>query len=166
MARGQSRPPQICGDARNEGELRDDKGHAFSLTLTEVEARAAGIPESMSFTNEGLRVVGSPVGTGDFVAKYVGEQIDGVIGAFETLARMPLLHAQHSILQKSLLTKMTYLQRTLATGAPFSQVAVHGRRYDAALRRLVQGFVPHTHLHDQAYTQLLRTGMRSTPVAF
>ena len=81
----------------------------------------------------------------------MGEQIDSVIGAFETLARMPLLHAQHSILQKSLLTKMTYLQRTLATGAPFSQVAAHGRRYDAALRRLVQGFVPHTRLHDKAW---------------
>ena len=89
-----------------EGELRDDKGHAYSQGCSEEAAREAGIPASMSFTSAGLRVLGSPVGTDAFVKSFVDEAADAVIEALRVLARAPLAQARHAIQQKSLSAKL------------------------------------------------------------
>ena len=134
-----------------QGSLRDDKGCAFSTSLSEETVRAAGIPASMRFSGNGVTVLGVPVGGQEFVDRAVGELVDELVDGLQTLARAPLAHARHSILQKSLCCKPNYIQRALPTGGLGTTTWDHGQRLDTAYRHHAQGFVRHTHLTDRAW---------------
>jgi hypothetical protein len=49
-----------------QGELRDDKGCAYSPNLNTSGLKAALLPPEMRVTNDGVRILGAPVGTPAF----------------------------------------------------------------------------------------------------
>ena len=62
-----------------EGCLRDDKGCAYSPNLSATAARPAGIPSSMSLSADGIKVLGSPLGTPQYTAQFLSDAVDSSI---------------------------------------------------------------------------------------
>ena len=132
-----------------QAQLRDDKAHAYSPAASQEDISRAQLP--MPFTKDGIEVLGSPLGTPSFVQDYVQTKANAVISAIQVLGRVPLKHARHTILQKSLSCKLHHLQRVLPTGDPGSHLSNITRSLDLQIRDLVQTLVPHTYLSDNAF---------------
>ena len=132
-----------------QAQLRDDKAHAYSPAASQEDISRAQLP--MPFTKDGIEVLGSPLGTLSFVQDYVQTKVNTVINAIQVLGRVPLKHARHTILQKSLSCKLHHLQRVLPTGDPGSHLSNITRSLDLKIRDLVQTLVPHTYLSDNAF---------------
>ena len=132
-----------------QAQLRDDKAHAYSPAASQEDITRAQLP--MPFTRDGIEVLGSPMGTPTFTHDYVQTKAKAVIDAIQVLGRVPLKHARHTILQKSLSCKLHHLQRVLPTGDPDSYLSNITRNLDLKVRDLVQTLVPHTYLSDNAF---------------
>ena len=109
-----------------QGELRDDKGCVYSPAVNRDTLHALGLPTSvppepatpskMPFTNEGLRVLGAPVGSQTFYESFSTDTTDSIIADFEILSRMPTLQGQHVVATKALCHKINHLLRNIPGG--------------------------------------------------
>ena len=74
-----------------QGELRSDKSHIFapSLTLPQPEFAKMGFPSDMAFSHDGTRVLGAPIGTDSFKAKFASSTVDSILDDLRALALMP-----------------------------------------------------------------------------
>ena len=99
-----------------QGELRDDKGKAFSPTISETELRSLGLPASMPTTSSGLRILGAPVGTIDFYRSFASEKIHEISKDFDTLGRMPSHQAQLLVATKAVVHRINHLLRNIPGG--------------------------------------------------
>jgi hypothetical protein len=82
----------------------------------------------MPFTNEGLRVLGAPVGSQTFFESFSSETTDTIVADFEILARMPTLQGQHVVTTKALCHKINHLLRNVPGGE--REYEGTARRYD------------------------------------
>ncbi len=99
-----------------QGELRDDKGKAFPLTISETELRSFGLPASMSTTSLGLRVLGALVGTIDFDCSFATEKINEISKDLDKLGRMPSHQAQLLVATKAVVHRINHLLRNTPGG--------------------------------------------------
>jgi hypothetical protein len=109
-----------------QGELRDNKGCVYSPTINRDALHALGLPTSvapelatpskMPFTNEGLRVLGAPVGSQAFYESFCSDTTENILADFEILARMPTLQGQHVVATKALCHKINHLLRNIPGG--------------------------------------------------
>jgi hypothetical protein len=53
-----------------QGELRDDKGNIYSPNPIEDVTKLASLPEGMPMTNDGVRILGAPVGSPAFCESF------------------------------------------------------------------------------------------------
>jgi hypothetical protein len=124
-----------------QGELRDDKGCVYSPSVSRTRLRDLGLPTSvppepatpakMPFTNEGLRVLGAPVGSEFFFGTFSADTAQTITADFDVLARMPSLQGQHVVATKALCHKVNHLLRNVPGGE--AQYAGTAARYDAVL---------------------------------
>ena len=120
-----------------QGELRDDKGVAFSPTVSEPQLRSLGLPASMPFTNSGVRILGAPVGSVDFCHSFALEITEEIRKDFGTLGRMPSFQAQQLVATTSVVHQIDHLLRNIPGGEIdlFGDVAMS---YDATVLSVVR----------------------------
>jgi hypothetical protein len=120
-----------------QGELRDDKGVAFSPTISEPQLRSLGLPASMPFTNSGVRILGAPVGSVDFCHSFALEITEEIRKDFGTLGRMPSFQAQQLVATTSVVHQIDHLLRNIPGGEIdlFGDVAMS---YDATVLSVVR----------------------------
>ena len=140
-----------------EGELRDDKGKSYSPELTENTVRSNGLPPEIPFSNEGVSALGIPIGTQQFIHDYLEERIIlKSIEDLQTIQRMPLLQAQHTLISKSICHRLNHIWRLIPT---FNVTNLYGNndlpslgsKIDLALRQHLQFFLPIHKLTNRAW---------------
>jgi hypothetical protein len=82
-----------------QGELRDEKGKVYAPNVPESALNnfglptcapgAAALPGEMPYTQEGLRILGAPVGNQAFCLRFSEEIVATVVSELEVLSRMP-----------------------------------------------------------------------------
>ena len=95
---------------------RPDKSEVYSPTVSESALRAAGLPAefvSSKIHSDGMRILGVPVGTTEYKARFCHQVLTGLAADLATLRRVPSLQAQHVILTKSLMHRVTNLLRAI-----------------------------------------------------
>ena len=82
--------------------------------------------------HDGLRVLGAPVGTLTFKQDFVRARVEDILEALDTASHMPEVQKQHLLVTQSLLSRVTFLLRTIPGGerSYFQDIMV---RYDAAV---------------------------------
>ena len=88
----------------------------YSPTVSESALRAAGLPAefvSSKIHSDGMRVLGVPVGTTEYKARFCHQVVKALAADLATLRRVPSLQAQHVILTKSLMHRVTNLLRAI-----------------------------------------------------
>ena len=141
-----------------EGELRDDKGKSYSPTLTETTVRSHGLPNEIPFSSDGVSALGIPIGKQQFVHAYLNDKIIlKSIEDLQTIQRMPLIQAQHTLLTKSICHRLNHLWRLIPTT---DVTNIHGNndlpslglKMDLALRKHLQSLFPIHKITDRAWT--------------
>ena len=127
-----------------QGELRDDKGIAYSPTLDAELLYRLGLPVSMPVNNEGavtdeigVRVLGAPVGNLSFKQKICSDIISKIESDMNVIGRMPSLQSQHLLTTKSVIHRINHLLRCIP-GGEFDLYGVLGERYDSAILSVVR----------------------------
>jgi hypothetical protein len=117
---------------RLQGSLRDEKGAIFSPQHSHQQLKEFGAPESMSFSSEGIKILGAPIGTKRFIKSFMEAKVTELEADMETIARMPSLQAQWILNVKALQHRLNYLFRCTACGdrADYSDLAT---RYDSTI---------------------------------
>ena len=125
--------------AKLQNKLRPDKSEVYSPTVSESALRAAGLPAefvSSKIHSDGMRVLGVPVGTTEYKARFCHQVVKALAADLATLRRVPSLQAQHVILTKSLMHRVTNLLRAI----PGNLAGIQGCR--GALRFRVDEICP------------------------
>ena len=137
-----------------QGQLRNEKGVVYSPTvraadLYELPPAAAdvlvfspnipavslymrGLPVDMPVTNEGIRILGAPVGSATFCCKFADKLVDDICNDLETVGRMSSFQSQHTLVTKAVQHKINHLWRN----SPCGEVESYGSiaaKYDEAL---------------------------------
>ena len=144
-----------------EGELRDDKGKSYSPILTEITVRSHGLPNEIPFSSDGVSALGIPIGKQQFVHTYLNDKIIlKSIEDLQTIQRMPLIQAQHTLLIKSICHRLNHLWRLIPT---IDVTNIHGNndlpslglKMDSALRQHLQSLFLIHKITDSAWTMFL-----------
>ena len=129
--------------AKLQNKLRPDKSEVYSPTVSESALRAAGLPAefvSSKIHSDGMRVLGVPVGTTEYKARFCHQVVKALAADLATLRRVPSLQAQHVILTKSLMHRVTNLLRAIpGNSLAFKDAA---ELYDSELTKFAQSYVP------------------------
>jgi hypothetical protein len=91
-----------------------------------------GFPPDMKFVHDGTRVLGAPIGTDSFKAKFASETVDSIIDDLNALALMPSFQSQHLLTTKSVAHRINHLLRTIP-GGETSLFGALELRYDDSL---------------------------------
>ena len=94
--------------AKLQNKLRPDKSEVYSPTVSESALRAAGLPAefvSSKIHSDGTRILGVPVGTTEYKARFCHQVVKALAADLATLRRVPSLQAQHVILTKTSCTR-------------------------------------------------------------
>lgn len=120
-----------------QGELRDDKGCAYSPSLSAPELKAALLPPEMPVTNDGVRILGAPVGSPSFQNSFSHLIVDEITRDVDVLGRVPSLQTQHLLATKSIVHRINHLLRNIPGGelSIFAEVAA---KYDASVLATVR----------------------------
>ena len=102
------------------------------LGLPTCAPGAVALPGAMPYTQEGLRILGAPVGNPAFCLRFSEEIVATVISELEVLSRMPSLQAQHTTATQSTLHRVTHLLRNIP-GGELELFGPLGAAYDAAV---------------------------------
>jgi hypothetical protein len=123
--------------SRLQGSLRDEKGAIFSTQHSHQQHLDAGCPPSMSFSSEGIKVLGTPIGSNSFIHNFIEAKIKELEKDMKVVARMPNLQAQLALTVKSLQHRLNYILRCVPCGdrATFADLAA---RYDSCILSVVQ----------------------------
>ena len=122
--------------AELQGEMRHDKGLAFSPTVPISTLQKFGLPYDMKVSTEGTRILGAPVGSVSFKVAFASKVVSSILDDLDALAYMPSLQAQHLIATKSLVHRLNHLLRNIPGGEIiFGQIAA---RYDEAIFAIPQ----------------------------
>ena len=126
-----------------QGSLRDDKGIVFAPETSGATAASLsglGLPcgtqddgsVGVKVVHDGLRVLGAPVGTLTFKQDFVRARVEDILEALDTASHMSEVQKQHLLVTQSLLSRVTFLLRTIPGGerSYFQDIMV---RYDAAV---------------------------------
>ena len=124
-----------------QGTMRDDKSLAYSPHASVEDIRRAGLSEEIPFTSEGFEQLGSASGSLDFRRRFVDKKIVALGEEFRTLAAMPSLQAQYTLLSKSLSRRVNHLLRSIpGCGEPGHSIASLFRQLDDHVRRAASRF--------------------------
>jgi len=122
-----------------QGELRDDKGVAYSPTLDAQTLYSLGLPSSMPVNGEGsstdeigVRVLGAPIGNLNFKQKFCSDIISKIETDVNVIGRMPSCQSQHLLATKSVIHRINHLLRCIP-GGEIELFGVLGQRYDSAI---------------------------------
>ena len=132
-----------------QGELRDDKGKVYARSQSEAYLRKAGLPSKMKFSNQGLKVLGAPIGNADFTFSFIEEKVKEIEADMDLIGRMPLHQAQHILTIRSVQQRMNYIFRCVPSG-DLSFWRALMCRYDNALMTVPQRICHHTTLSARA----------------
>jgi len=137
-----------------QGELRDEKGQAFSPSIPEAQLRTLGLPTTLPVVHDGVRILGVPVGNSHFCESFAMSRLDELTDDFETLERMPHLQSQFVIAQRSLSHRVTHLLRTLHHAGDPRCFAQCRAKYDDLMARVPRRVVGRVGLDARAVSLL------------
>ena len=132
-----------------QGELRDDKGAAFSRNLNATALQALGLPTDVKVSQDGIKVLGAPIGSTQFATIFIEKKLSELELHLDIVGRMTLHHAQHALVTKSLQHRISFLFRCVPCGdrGTFETFA---NRYDKALRSIPMRICHHLDLSSTA----------------
>jgi len=123
------------------GELNDAKSVAFSHGLTHADALNAGLSAAIPWAvteladgtvaSGGVKVVGAPIGTDDFVAAFLEAAVNDATEGLRRLSHMPKRQHRLALVQQSFAKRLNHIQRLVPTNAP--HLTGHLRQYDDRL---------------------------------
>lgn len=129
--------------AKLQNQLRPDKGEVYSPTVPESALRAAGLPAefvSSKIHPDGMRILSVPMGTTEYKARFCHQVVKALAEDLATLRRVPSLQAQHVILTKSLMHRVTNLLCAIPGNSLASKDAAE--LYELELMKFAQSYVP------------------------
>ena len=140
-------PPDLAIDAykrwkyvvatRIQGSLRDEKGKVFSTQHTHQELLDLGLPVSMSYSDQGMKILGAAIGSFDFMISFLDTKVTEIEHDMAVVGRMKEHHPQWAVTVKSIQQRMQYVFRCMPCGdrTHFSDLA---SRYDDAILSVLQ----------------------------
>ena len=101
-----------------QGELRSDKSSVFapSHLLSKPQLVGLGFPADIKFAQDGVRVLGAPVGDDSFQLSFASSVVDAIIDDLEALSLMPSFQTQHLLATKSVAHRINHLLRNTPGG--------------------------------------------------
>jgi hypothetical protein len=140
-------PPEVASRAYNrwshtsstilQTTLRDDKGAIFSTQHSHQHHIDLGCPSSMSYSSQGTKVLGSPIGSHQFIHSFMEEKVSILEKDVDLVGRMSNNQAQLAFTVKSLQHRFNYYFRNVPLGDR-SDFLTLAARYDAAILSVVQ----------------------------
>jgi len=103
----------------------------------------------MKFSNQGLKVLGAPIGNADFTFSFIKAKVEEIEADMDLVGRMPLHQSQHILTIRSVQQRMNYIFRCVPSG----DVSFWGElmsRYDNALMTVPQRVCHHVKLSARA----------------
>ena len=104
----------------------------FSPNVPAASLYMRGLPTDMPVTNEGIRILGAPVGSSLFCCKFADRLVDDICKDLDTVGRMSSYQSQHTLVTKAVQHKINHLWRNLPCGDVGSYGSV-AAKYDEAL---------------------------------
>jgi len=65
--------------AELQGEMRHDKGLAYSPLISAEALQKLGLPTDMEVSNEGMRILGAPVGSDSFKISFASKVVYSIL---------------------------------------------------------------------------------------
>ena len=127
------------------GAMNLDKYEVYSPAVPLEEVRAAlsdnaGLPDDMTVSSAGIVVCGGPIGTPDFVAEFVREQVVTKAASLPYVQAMESIQNQCFFLSNSLTKNFVHVMRLTPCGED-SRAGAELAKWDAQLSGLLEQIV-------------------------
>ena len=151
-------PPQIALEAFSswnktystnmQGAINLNKCKVYAPSYSHQQLLDLGFPTMLQYSNDGVKVLGVPVGNHKFIISFLEAKITDIERQCDLVSHMTSQHCQLAIISKSIQHQMTFLLRNIPCGdISFLSLAA---RYDKAMHSVIKRICHHTKISNIA----------------
>ena len=134
---------------RLQGSLRDEKGCIFSTTHHHQQLLDLKCPPTMAFSNEGIKVLGAPIGNTQYAYRHIQEKIEQIEKDINIIGYMTSHQAQWVVVVRSIQQRMQYIFRCIPCGNTIDFLPL-AARYNEAILSILRRICHYRDLPNQA----------------